>query len=344
MPDPVQEKLGEIMTTVQLFNQRSLAKDLGFTTDGYCHAMCLDWIRRILQNRGRTRSMRFDFDDADTKRRTVRRQMAIQDALAKKKVDLIARIPVLQARAKSLDQSSIDRKSLANFIVDTINENPDLDSLPKAAIFPPGKLRGQLEQFLPGVFAKLPADLTAESLAKVAKKLVEDSRPLKTESDRLKENAPQLTSNYAPLFKLSMPALQSTLESFRSQEKAGTESTRGFGGITIQESQYKQKFASKAASSVLEFVYPRLNGERAAMIGFDIGKGGHEVAIRVESTGTKFLFMDPNYGLFLGPKDKLNEAFDYLFSQGTGVYNKPDAPDGGKVLGTFDYSIFKQAG
>lgn len=342
MADPVQEKLGDILTTVQLFNQRSLAKEFGLSLDGHCHAMCLDWIRRSLQLRNRSRSMVFSFDDDDKRSRTVRRQVEMQDKLGQGLTALRAKQRAALDKATSLNQKALDAQSLAIFILKTLQQNPEFESFFKEDFFPQGTRRQSLNAALPGLFDLLPVELTVDDLTKVARKLKDDRLAFQAESDSLKEKAPKLLAEYSPLFRSSMETLQATLANFRSQEKSGTPSKRGFDGITIKESRKKLAFQPAQGSSALEFVYPGLKAERAAMIGFDIGDSGHEVAIRLNSDGLKFVFMDPNYGIFAGHKAKLNEAFDYLFSQGQGIYNNPGSPDGGLVKGTFDYTIFKK--
>jgi hypothetical protein len=345
MADPTQTRLSELMTKIEFFNQRQLAKAMGVTTDGYCHAMCLDWIRRALQHQGRSNSMKFRFDDESGSQRTARivgRQMAMQEQISGKKTALQSKQHQMFETSKVLDQGALDAGSVVKYLAQTLKQNPDFDAFPKSALFPPGKLRDALNTVQAGLFAALPDEMSREKWKGLAFKLNDRRIDQENERDRLRGVAPDLAS-YAVLFKVSIPTLKSTLENHRSQGKNGSPSSRGFDGISIEQTRNAAHFPTPQGRSVLDTVCGHLEPNQAAMIGFDISSGGHEVAVRLGPDGQNFLFLDPNYGIFRGGRGQLNDAFDFLFDQQKGVYNNSGAPDGGAIKGTFDFTIFQRS-
>jgi hypothetical protein len=330
------------MTKIEFFNQRQLAKAMGVATDGYCHAMCLDWIRRALQHQGRSNSMKFRFEDESGSQRTARivgRQMAMQEQISDKKTALQSRQNQMFNTAKVFDQGALDAGGVAKFLAQTLKQNPDFDAFSKSDLFPMGNRRNALNTVQPGLYAALPDEMSREKWIGLARKLNDRRIAQEAERDNLRGVAPDLAS-YAVLFKVSIPTLKSTLENHRSQEKNGSKSSRGFDGISIDQTSRAANFPTPQGRSVLDTVCGHLKPNQAAMIGFDIGSSGHEVAVRLGPDGQNFLFLDPNYGIFRGGRGQLNDAFDFLFDQQGGVYDDTGAPDGGAIKGTFDFTIF----
>lgn len=344
MPDPTQIHLSQLMTKIEFFNQRQLATSMGAVTDGYCHAMCLDWIRRALQHLNRAKSLVFRFEEASGSERTTRivgRQMAMQAQISAKKTAVQSKQNDMWQTSNVLDQGALDAGNMALYLTQTLQQNPQFDAFSKSDLFPVGHRRNALNTIGAGLFEALPDEMSRAQWTSFTSNLNAKKTAREDERDDLRGAAPNLSS-YATLYRVSMPTLKSTLENHRRLGQDGPPSRRGFDGIVIHHTRNAVDFPEPQAHSVLDIVCEHLNTNQAAMIGFDIGSSGHEVAIRVGSDTQDFLFLDPNYGIFRGRRADLDAAFDFLFDRQQGIYNNTEAPDGGAIMGTFDFTVFKR--
>lgn len=339
--DQVQRKLGEILTPVQTFNQGELAKAAGMGSAlgaGYCHGMCIDWIRRVV-TRPTAKSLSFklpDDEDGDKLKLQVARQIRFQRTISAQRQEVTRQKPIHKART----DAAYGLDGLKKFIVDTVQLNPDVESYGKDELF--GSVRHALDEVSPDLYGRLPDTLSKRDALVFAKSLMV-RRAAYDESVRINSGQAE-RGHYPEIWALSLPALGATLQGIRARSGRDTASTRGFEKLSITKTS--PELGADTGADACTMASLSVKTGQAVEIGFRIGTGGHATALWRHKDNSWF-FLDPNYGIYAGTIGAVKGAYSLLFNPAghrePGVYNDDELPDSGQVTGRYDYVVFGSA-
>jgi hypothetical protein len=311
----------------------------GYSPDGgYCHGVCLDWVRRVLQggrprfgpNPQRNAEEGYDYN-------------ASRQAQAKRQGYAWASFDVISAR--SLDATNAQKASnkadydkaydayvAANKflmaahsdLVDDYNDNAHLGEAHVVKVTYGARLLKIFPQL-----QKPPTTLSVKNMRTMYEKIEQRYQAL------------QAPVKAAPIQRSDMD--QRTWSAFTKNMDAKFPKGKSFGGIDLIQLHPTKSYGSlpAALASVTDPAPTDFRNSRAMIVGVDMqtakGDTGHAVAVHWHPKDF-FVLLDPNYGMFiyerLAGAKSVNAALSYLFGK---AY---PAEPGLRVLNDINYEIF----
>ncbi|MFP4891579.1 hypothetical protein [Paraburkholderia sp. EG304] len=310
----------------------------GYSPDnGYCHGVCVDWIRRVLQG-GRPRfgpnpekNAKASYDYHTRRQGQAKRQgyaWASFDKITNHYIDLanVQKQSNKAAYDQAYDKYVNDYQLMSDVYQQLISDYNDHMYLGEAHQVQIG-YGAKLQKIFPQLKTP-PAVLTVLQLDQLSERVLERHNALEAP---VQATAPSLSDTH-----------KSSFAAFTKNIDAKFPKKRKFGGIALlQKSPMKQYGSLLAAIEDVTNPAPTdFSIGRAMTLGFGMQNGnedsGHAVALYWHP-GDFFILLDPNYGMFiyerLAGAKSVGSALSYLF--GT-AYPEP----GVVVTNGVDYEIY----
>ncbi|MBN3849963.1 hypothetical protein G3N58_24525 [Paraburkholderia sp. Ac-20342] len=313
----------------------------GYSPDtGYCHGVCLDWIRRVLQN-GRPcfganpqRNAEEGYDYYTRMQEQAKRQgyaWASFNAISDRNLE--ANNALIDRNQADYDQAYDKYLRAKRFLqevnsqlVDDYNRNLQLGEAHVVGIDYGDKLKRIFPQL-----QNTPTELSVRQIGGLYPKVEDKYRSLQAPVRATAPRRQDIDQNSFALFTGHMDA--------KFPKK------RTFGGIALLQSSPKTQYASLSAAidAVTAPAPTDFSSGRAMIVGFGMRKArdnsGHAAAIHWHPRDV-FVVLEPNYGMFvyerLAGNKSVSSALDYLF--GT-VY---PAEPGTEVTNGVEYEIYEK--
>ena len=250
----------------------------GQVDEGFCKGVCLDWARRVLQGGDPSfekPGQRIEGDHPSLRRQTLR-QATIQLRAGSKKL-------VGTTRAQR-------RYNTCSDLIDIYNRN-----LSRSTVALPADLVTRVTEFF--TFTDRPAEYAMTRVDDWINRL----------------NVPEA----GPASDIEWRAFAQSMDNYCTQTNKA--SSRPFTGIRILASTNRDPYASAETAIDTMLGLHQFAAGTVMIAGFGLRlhngtNSGHAVAMHKLNTG-KFMFLDPNYGVFEYTQANLKKALMYLFGR-----------------------------
>ncbi len=291
---------------------------------GFCAGFCLDWVRKVILGGANTyqpKAHKTEDQKWDTEQRQTLRAATVH----------VTKVAHRTADNQNYNNAAHAYNELNDLITWAVSAYNGTQAT--SLILPPSGLQ-QLRQYFVLASATVTRAQFLNMINDLKARRTQDGTELQNRADELSRMV-----DFPVSWRAFLDAMDAYVTQRRALEGKVGGASRPFNALEVTTASPARNYANPGLLANAIVNDPGMANNRGSVFGMDIivngSASGHAVAA-VQSMAGRFLFMDPNYGIFNVNTLGMRNAVQYLF--GT-VYTQ----DGWVVPGGGNYAIFQRA-